>query len=196
MEFSGDFELDGVRPEEAWMVLSDPIAVKQALRGCQYITRMDETFGFEDYEPPEDPPTLPEADPADVAARAFEEGETYAAVVQLGVGSVKPRFESRITIDERAYPRMVATGRGSASGSSFEMESWMEVEGTEAGCRMEWGAETNIAGRVARLGSRMLQPVANKVVNDFFDEIEAKLTEVEQADDEGLRDTVRTLVQR
>lgn len=195
MEFSGDFELDGVQPEEAWMVLSDPIAVKQALRGCQYITRMDETFSFEDYEPPEDPPTLPEAEPEAVAERAFVAGETYAAVVQLGVGSVKPRFESQITIDERDYPRMVATGRGSASGSSFEMESWMEVAETETGCRMEWGAETNIAGRVAQLGSRMLQPVANKVVNDFFDEIEEQLTAVERADGEDdLADRLRNLV--
>lgn len=195
MEFSGEFELEGVQPEEAWMVMSDPVAVKQALRGCQYITRITDDFSFEDYEPPEDPPTLPEADPEDVADRAFQAGETYAALMQVGVGSVKPRFETRITIEEREFPRMVATGRGSASSSSFEMESWMDVSETETGCRIEWGAETTISGRVAQMGSRVLKPVANKVVNDFFNKVEASLTRVEERDEGGgLRDTLRNLV--
>ena len=55
MEFSGEFELEGVPPEDAWIVLSDPIAVRDALKGCKYITRVeDDDFNFDEYEPEED----------------------------------------------------------------------------------------------------------------------------------------------
>jgi hypothetical protein len=183
MEFSGEFELDGVSPEDAWVVLSDPIAVRDALKGCRYITPMDDAdFSFDDYEPDEDVATLPDADPDVVADRAFKQGVTYAALMQVGVGSVKPRFETTVTIDERAYPRMVATGSGSASSSSFEMESWMEIEGTDDGSLVKWGTQADVSGRVAQLGGRVLQPVADKIVNNFFTNIQQKMTDVEASE--------------
>lgn len=182
MEFSGDFELDGVSPEDAWVVLSDPIAVRDALKGCRYITPMDDDFDFDAYEPEEDVPTLPDADAEVVAERAFQEGVTYATLLQIGVGSVKPRFETTVTIDEREYPRMVATGSGSASGSSFEMESWMEIDGTEDGSLVTWGTEANVTGRIAQLGGRVLNPVANKIVGNFFSNIQQKMTDVDESE--------------
>ncbi len=63
VEFDGEFELEGVPPEKAWIVLSDPIAVRNSLKGCRYITPMDDEFSFDEYEPDEGAETLPEADP-------------------------------------------------------------------------------------------------------------------------------------
>lgn len=197
MEFNGAFELDGVSADDAWVTLSDPIAVRNALKGCKYITPLeDDDFSFDDYEPEEDVETLPEADPEDVAARAFQEGVTYAALMQVGVGSVKPRFESRITIEERNSEtrRMVATGRGSASDSSFEMESWMEIEDTETGSSVEWGAEADITGRIAQLGGRVINPVANKIVNNFFKNIEQQMKDVEENDEGGVTSRLRNML--
>ena len=34
MEFDGEFELEDVPPAQAWVVLSDPVAVRDALKGC------------------------------------------------------------------------------------------------------------------------------------------------------------------
>lgn len=195
MEFSGEFELDGVSPEDAWIVLSDPIAVRDALKGCRYITPMDEGFNFDEYEPAADIPTLPDADPEVVAERAFEEGGEYAALMQVGVGSVKPRFETRVTIEERAFPRMVATGGGSASDSSFEMRSWMEIGETDTGSLVKWGTEADISGRVAQLGGRVLDPVANKIVSNFFKNIQKQMSEVDESDrGESVKDRLRGLL--
>ncbi len=197
MEFGGDFELEGVPPADAWVMMSDPIAVRNALKGCRYITRMDDPgFGFEDYEPEEGLETLPEADPAVVADRAFEAGVTYAALMQVGVGSVKPRFETQITIEERDEEahRMVASGTGNASSSNFEMESWMTIGETEAGSRIEWGAEADVTGRIAQLGSRVIDPVANKIVNGFFTEIEQQMTDVEASDEGGVTQRLRNML--
>jgi hypothetical protein len=190
MEFSGEFELDGVSPEDAWIVLSDPIAVRDALKGCRYITRIeDDDFNFDEYEPEEDIQTLPDADPDLVAERAFVEGGVYAALMQVGVGSVKPRFETRVTIREREFPRMVATGGGDASNSSFEMESWMDIEETDTGSVVKWGTEADVSGRIAQLGGRVMNPVADKIVGNFFKNIQKQMTGFEESEkSSGIRD--------
>lgn len=178
MEFTGAFELDGVSPDEAWIVLSDPVTVRDALKGCRYITPIDdEDFSFDDYEADDDLETLPEADPEAVAERAFEEGVTYAALMQVGVGSVKPRFEAQITIEERDREahRMVATGGGDSSGSTFTMESSMEISETDDGSVVEWSSEADVSGRIAQMGGRIIDPVANKLVNNFFNEIQQQM---------------------
>lgn len=196
MEFSGEFELEGVSPEDAWIVLSDPIAVRDALKGCRYITRIDDgDFNFDEYEPEEDIETLPDADPDVVAERAFVEGGVYAALMQVGVGSVKPRFETRVTIKEREFPRMVATGGGDASNSSFEMESWMDIEETDTGSVVKWGTEADVSGRIAQLGGRVMNPVADKIVGNFFKNIQKQMTGFEESEkSSGIRDRLSGLL--
>ena len=198
MEFDGEFELDGVPPEKAWIVLSDPMAVRDSLKGCRYITPMDEDFNFDEYEAEEDVEMLPEADPEVVAERAFVEGQKYAALMQVGVGSVKPRFETTVTIDERDGEnfRMVATGGGDASGSSFSMESGMQIHALEdgEGSRIEWWTEADISGRIAQLGSRVIKPVANKIVNNFFSSIEQQMTDVDEDTNSGVTDRLRNML--
>ncbi|MGM0605362.1 MAG: CoxG family protein [Halobacteriota archaeon] len=194
MEFSGEFELEDVPPEQAWVVLSDPIAVRNALKGCRYITPMDDEFDWDSYEPEAAVETLPEADIEDVADRAFRAGQEYAALMQVGVGSVKPKFETTVRIDERneADYEMIATGSGSASGSSFEMESGMRIhDGDDGyGSKIEWWTEADISGRIAQLGGRVINPVADKIVGNFFSAIETEMTEVEEADS-GVADRIR-----
>ncbi|WP_136590294.1 CoxG family protein [Salinigranum halophilum] len=196
MEFSGEFELEGVSPEDAWIVLSDPIAVRDALKGCRYITRIeDDDFNFDNYEPEEDIETLPDANPDVVAERAFVEGGVYAALMQVGVGSVKPRFETRVTIEERTFPKMVATGGGDASNSSFEMESWMDIQETETGSVVKWGTEADVSGRIAQLGGRVMNPVADKIVSNFFKNIQKQMTGFEESEkSSGIRDRLSGLL--
>ncbi|WP_256544771.1 CoxG family protein [Halobellus inordinatus] len=198
MEFDGEFELDGVPPEKAWIVLSDPMAVRDSLKGCQYITPMDDDFNFDEYEAEEDVEMLPEADPEVVADRAFVAGQKYAALMQVGVGSVKPRFETTVTIDERDDEEfeMIASGGGDASGSSFSMNSGMKIHELEdgEGSRIEWWTEADISGRIAQLGSRVINPVANKIVNNFFGSIEQQMTDVDEETDTGVTDRLRNML--
>ena len=194
MEFSGNFELEGVTTEEAWLALSDPVMIKNALPGCQFLVEVDDPddANFDELAAEhggDDPPTLPEADPEEVMERAFEEGKTYAALMELKVGSVNPRFETFVTIDRREFPDMDASGRGSASDSSFEMNSGMELVETDTGVEVQWWAEADVFGRIAQMGQRMINPVAKRVVNRFFKQIENQLKEV--GDTPGLRDRIR-----
>ena len=198
MEFNGRFELEDVTPEEVWLALSDPYMIKSALPGCQFLLEVEgESADFEALREQaeaagEDPPTLPEADPEDVAERAFDEGETWAALMEISVGAVKPSFETVVTIVEREFPKMYAEGEGSASSSSFEMEAGMELEETDAGVAVEWWAEADVFGRIAQMGQRVINPVANRVVNRFFKQVESQLSGV--GGDSGLRDRIRNLI--
>ncbi|MFH5797371.1 CoxG family protein [Haladaptatus sp. CMAA 1911] len=199
MEFSDTFEIEDTTPEEAWLALSDPVMIKEALPGCQFLVRVDdENPDFdalrEQTADDDDPPTLPEADPEDIAERAFEEGAHYAALMEIGVGSVKPSFETVVTIAEREFPEMAAEGEGSASNSSFELEAGMALEETEDGVAVDWNAQTDVFGRVAQMGQRVINPVANRVVSRFFGNIEEQLRDVETDDTGGLRNKIRDIL--
>lgn len=201
MEFNGTFELDGVTVEEAWLALSDPVLIRQALPGCQFLTKVDDPDSV-DFDAlaasatPDDelPPVLPEAEPEDVAERALETGDTYAALMEVGVGSVKPTFRTIVTIESRDYPEMVATGEGSASNSSFEMRSGMTLSESDDGVTVEWWAESDVFGRVAQMGQRVLNPVANQVVNRFFKRVQNQLAGLSEQEGTGLRDRIRGLL--
>jgi len=199
VEFSDTFEIEDTTPEEAWLALSDPVMIKEALPGCQFLVRVDDDDPDFDAlrertADDEDPPTLPEADPEDIAERAFEEGAHYAALMEIGVGSVKPSFETVVTIAEREFPEMAAEGEGSASNSSFELEAGMALTEIEDGVAVDWHAQTDVFGRVAQMGQRVINPVANRVVSRFFGNIEEQLRDVETDDTGGLRNKIRDIL--
>ncbi|GAB3316179.1 carbon monoxide dehydrogenase [Haloplanus rallus] len=199
MEFDGTFGLDDVTTEEVWLALSDPVMIENALPGCQFLVEVDDPddVDFEALEEAaadeENPPTLPEADPEDVAERGLVEGGHYAALVQVGVGSVKPRFETVVTIDRREFPEMDASGQGSASDSSFEMDSGMTLVETENGVDVEWWTEADVFGRVAQMGQRVINPVANRVVGRFFKQVQKELSDVGD-ESSGLRDRISNYI--
>lgn len=199
MEFDGTFGLEDVTTEEVWLALSDPIMIKNALPGCQFLVEVDDPDDVdfdalaEEAADREDPPTLPAADPEAVADRGLTEGGHYAALVQVGVGSVKPRFETVVTIDRRDFPEMDASGEGSASDSSFEMNSGMTLVETDGGVDVEWWTEADVFGRVAQMGQRVINPVANRVVGRFFKQVQKQLSDVGE-ESSGLRDRISNFI--
>mgnify|MGYP000103170899 FL=1 len=199
MEFDGTFSLEDVTTEEVWLALSDPVMIKNALPGCQFLVEVDDPDDVdfdalaEAAEGTEEPPTLPEADLEDVADRGLEESCHYAALVQVGVGSVKPRFETVVTIDHKEFPEMDASGQGSASDSSFEMDSGMTLVETDDGVDVEWWTEADVFGRVAQMGQRVINPVANRVVGRFFKQIQTELSDVGDQSS-GLRDRISNFI--
>jgi len=125
-------------------------------------------------------------------------GRKYAALMQVGVGSVKPKFETTVTIDERdgeAF-EMLASGGGDANGSSFSMNSGMRIHELEDGdgSRIEWWTEADISGRIAQLGSRVIKPVPDKIVNNFFGNIEQQMTDVDEQTSSGVTDRLRNML--
>lgn len=180
MEFSGTFELEDTTVEEVWLALSDPELIRDALPGCQFLVRVDDEEvdfdGLREKHAGQEPALT--ADPTVIQERAFEEGARYAALIEISVGSVSPSFESIVTVDQREKPKMAASGEGSAGNSSFEGSSRMELSPTDNGVAVDWEADADVFGRVAQMGQRVMNPVANRVTKRFFQSVQEKISEL------------------
>jgi len=196
MEFNDTASIEKATAEEVWLALSDPIMIKQALPGCAFVVALEEgedVASAAERAPEEDPPTLPDAEPEEIAERAFVEGGRYAARMQIKVGAVKPKFDTIVTVPKREFPVMNANAEGESSNSSFEMSSGMELVETEDGVDVEWWAEADVFGRIAQMGQRVINPVAKRVVGRFFDQIENQLQDVDTESSGGLRGRISGL---
>jgi carbon monoxide dehydrogenase subunit G len=202
MEFSGTFELEETTVDEVWLALSDPVLIEQSLPGCQFLVQVDDTdVDFDELrEATADREVELSGEPDVIAGRAFEEGNHYAALMQISVGPVNPTFETVVTIDDREYPEMDASGEGSSGDSSFEMSSSMALSDAGDAVEVDWETEADVFGKIAQMGQRVVNPVANRVVKRFFSSVQDRLHELtladvdeaadESSDDRGLVDRV------
>lgn len=199
MEFSGTFELEATDIEEVWLALSDPVLIEQSLPGCQFLVQVDDPdVDFDDLrEATKDRQVEPSGDPEVIAERAFVEGGHYAALIQISVGPVNPTFQTVVTIDHREFPEMSAEGEGSSKNSSFEFSSGMTLSQADDDVVIEWETEADVFGKVAQMGQRVINPVANRVVKRFFSSVQDALHETQMSDiDADEADDDRGLVSR
>lgn len=130
-------------PDELWNYFTDPDILAQCAPGCDHIEQHSES--------------------------------ELSATVAVGVGSVKPTFDVDMVVVEAERPsRLVMNAGGDASRNSFETVAEMTLsENGSGGTTATWHAETNVSGLIASLGQRALGSVAERLVNNFFDDLEA-----------------------
>lgn len=204
MEFSGTVEFEDTSIEAVWLALSDPVLIQEAVPGCTFLLHVDdEDVDFDALSRrAEDETAELSGDPVTIAERAFRTGETYAALMQVSVGPVNPSFETVVTITERENGRrMSAVGEGTSGGSSFEMESSMELSERDDAVDIAWQTEADVFGRVANMGQRVINPVANRLVNRFFSSMQDRIQdlaieEIEDIDDPEERKMVEQVLGR
>ena len=129
-------------PDELWNYFTDPDILAQCAPGCDHIEQVSES--------------------------------ELEATVSVGVGSVKPTFDVDMTIVEADEPnRLVMEAGGDAARNSFETVAEMDLaENDDGSTTANWHAETNVSGLIASLGQRALGSVADRLVNNFFDDLE------------------------
>ncbi|WP_158059029.1 CoxG family protein [Halorussus halophilus] len=106
------------------------------------------------------------------------------ATIAVGVGSVKPTFDVDVIVTKTEEPGVLEMqADGNASRNAFDAVAEMNLNETEdGGTRAEWSASTNVSGMIASLGQRALGSVTNKLVTDFFEDLEEKAKEGEPAE--------------
>lgn len=124
-------------------------------------------------------------DPAILAACApgcdeiqMESPSELTAVISVGVGSVKPTFDVEMTVTRADVPttlEMEVGGR--ASRNSFETVAEMNLTDDGDGTTAHWEAHMNVAGLISSMGQRALDSVSVRLVNTFFEDLEAKAAE-------------------
>lgn len=121
-----------------WNALNDPEVLRRCLPGCESVERTS--------------------------------AEEFKIVMTAAVGPLKARFNGRLRMTDARPPSgcvLHFEGQGGAMGFGKGMStvSLREVgEGTE----LSYTAEAQVGGKLAQVGSRLVDGVARKMSDDFF----------------------------
>ena len=150
-----DSRLIAAPPETVWAALFNPQVLKACVPGCEELT----------------------GTPAD----GFE------AVVTQKVGPVKARFTGLVTLTDIVPGQgctITGEGKGGAAGfakGSARVTLTPEGEGT----RLDYAVEANIGGKIAQLGSRIIDGFVRKMADEFFDRFQEAVEPADEAAPEG-----------
>jgi uncharacterized protein len=135
--------------EKVWAALNDPLMLKAALPGCESLEKVSDT--------------------------------EFAAVVVAKVGPVKARFNGNVALSNLNPPEsytIAGEGKGGAAGFA---KGGAEVHLTEDGevTILRYTAKADVGGKLAQLGSRLIDGTAKKLADEFFDNFRQQLTPAE-----------------
>ena len=127
--------------ETVWRALNDPEVLKACLPGCQEIERTSET--------------------------------EMSATLAIKVGPVKATFSGGVVFSDLDPPKgytLTGQGQGGAAGfASGEARVKLVEEGAETVVQYECDAK--VGGKLAQIGSRLIDSTAKKLAKQFFDSL-------------------------
>ena len=116
--------------------------------------------------------------------------EGFEATVVQKVGPVKATFKGAVTLSDRVEGEsLTLTGEGKGGAAGFA-KGWANVTLTEeeGGTRLSYDVEAKVGGKLAQLGSRIIDGFAKKMADQFFenfrDVVEGPSEETEDASDD------------
>jgi carbon monoxide dehydrogenase subunit G len=127
-------------PAAAWAALNDPAILKACIPGCETFERVSDT--------------------------------EWRVVVAAKVGPVSARFTGRVQLADLDPPHAYTLkfeGQGGAAGFA-NGEARVALTPSDAGATaLAYTAKAQIGGKLAQIGSRLIDGVAAKMADDFFD---------------------------
>ncbi|MDH4190071.1 MAG: molybdopterin-dependent oxidoreductase [Betaproteobacteria bacterium] len=96
----------------------------------------------------------------------------YRADVTVGIGLVKARYAAQIALSEVDLPQSLRlAGSGSSALGSASGDGRLRLERRAGGTRLHYDYEAQVGGRIAAVGSRMLEGAARRVLAELFDSL-------------------------
>ena len=103
----------------------------------------------------------------------------YAVALSAAVGPVKARFKGRMELTHIDAPHtytIVFEGQGGAAGfGKGQTHVTLEPEGDEA-TKLTYTATAQVGGKLAQIGSRLVDGAARKLAGEFFKRFGEQLT--------------------
>jgi uncharacterized protein len=121
-----------------WAALNDPEILKKCLPGCESVERTSE--------------------------------DEFKVVVVTSIGPLRARFNGVLRLTEVNAPLscvMVFEGQGGAVGFG-KGSSAVTLSETPEGTALAYNAQAHVGGKLAQVGSRLIESVAKKMTDDFF----------------------------
>jgi uncharacterized protein len=124
--------------QRVWEALNDPAMLKACIAGCQQLERIGDN--------------------------------EFTAIVTTKVGPIAATFRGSVNLCELEPPNgytLVGQGQGGAAGFA-RMKARVGLRPDAGDTVLSYSAQAEIGGKLASVGSRLVQSVARKNADDFF----------------------------
>ena len=122
--------------------------------------------------------------------------EGYEAVVRQKVGPVSATFTGLVQLSDIVEGRSLnISGEGKGGVAGFAKGGAdVSFEPMEGGTRLTYEAEANVGGKIAQLGSRIIDSFARKLADEFFARFQTAVEEPEpeEMSEEAVADSGET----
>lgn len=101
----------------------------------------------------------------------------YRATVATKIGPVQARFQGNVRLSDIDPPNgytLSGEGSGGAAGSA-KGSAKVHLAPAAEGTRLTWDADAQVSGKLAQIGSRLIDSTAHMMAGQFFDRFEQVL---------------------
>ncbi len=147
MNLSGEYKLPLPR-QAVWEGLNDPDVLKRCIPGCEELIKSSDT--------------------------------EMSAKVALKIGPMSAKFSGKVTLSEIDPPKgykIAGEGQGGVAGfGKGSAVVSLEEDGPDATI-LRYTADSQVGGKIAQLGSRLIDATAKKLADEFFGKFAAAMAE-------------------
>ncbi|MBY0436654.1 MAG: carbon monoxide dehydrogenase subunit G [Burkholderiales bacterium] len=125
-----------------WAALNDPGVLQRSIPGCETIEKVSDT--------------------------------ELNATLTLKVGPVKAKFKGNVKLVDLMPPQqytIVGEGQGGVAGFG-KMKATVTLAEVDGGTQLNYLADAQVGGKLAQVGSRLIEGTATKLAQEFFDAFE------------------------
>lgn len=132
-------------PPQVWAAITDPDMLRRCVPGAETVER--------------------------------EGDDAYAVIMVAAVGPLRARFKGRLQLqDVRAPDACVMVFEGEAGGTGFGRgRASVQLSPDAEATALRWSAQAEVGGKLAQVGSRLIDGVARKLSQDFFNALQREL---------------------
>lgn len=131
--------------ELVWRALNDPEILKACLPGCESVDKLSDT--------------------------------DFKVTIKTAIGPLRARFQGSLKMEDVNAPEscvMQFEGQGGAVGFG-KGSSKVKLVQTAQGTELSYEAKAQVGGKLAQVGSRLIDSVAKKMTDDFFKAFQEQL---------------------
>lgn len=147
MNLSGEYKLPLPR-QAVWEGLNDPDVLKRCIPGCEELIKSSDT--------------------------------EMSAKVALKIGPMSAKFSGKVTLSDIDPPKgykIAGEGQGGVAGfGKGSAVVSLEEDGPDA-TTLRYTADSQVGGKIAQLGSRLIDATAKKLADEFFGKFAAAMAE-------------------
>jgi carbon monoxide dehydrogenase subunit G len=141
--------------EITWNALNDPEVLKACVPGCESIERIS--------------------------------GNDFLVLMVARVGPVSAKFKGKLSLSDIKPPNSYSIsfeGQGGAAGFAKGSAS-VSLSAENSSTKLSYSVKANVGGKLAQIGSRLVDGAARKVADDFFRNFNEKLSAAKPGGETG-----------